>query len=114
MARSRAGPLGGRVRRSLWALLIFVAASGHAEVDDLDQFRPVELEDTRPLEFRKAEWQMGAAFARRREGPDRYDFPVEVSWGAAPNLELSLQSVWTAPPHEAEEPRRAGDLSATL
>lgn len=77
---------------------------------NLDEGRPLRLEDAYPVAAGEWTVEAGAGFTRQRQGPDRGFFPVEVLYGALPNLQLGLGSTLSTDPHEIDEPTKSGDL----
>lgn len=77
---------------------------------NLDEGRPLRLEDAYPIA--SGEWavEAGAGFTVQRRRADRAFFPVEVLYGAYPNLQLSVGSTITTDPRELDDPTKSGDL----
>lgn len=77
---------------------------------NLDENRPLRLEDPYPIATGEWAIEAGAGFTLQRRGSDRGAFPVEILYGAVPNLQLGIGSTLSTAPHEVEEQTRSGDL----
>jgi hypothetical protein len=96
-------------------LLAVVVPPAHAiDHKNLDEGRPLRLEDAYPIA--SGEWaiEAGAGFTLQRQGADRGFFPVEILYGAVSNLQVGLGSTLSTDPHEADEPTKSGDLQASV
>ena len=99
------------------ALAIIAAAVALAEAVDhknLDEGRPVRLEDAYPIAHGEISIETGAGFALLKHGPPnaRGFFPIEVLYGALPNLQLGVGSTLFTDPHETDDRPKSGDLRA--
>ena len=95
---------------------IMTAAAGVAEAVDhknLDEGRPVRIEDAYPIAQHEISVETGAGFALIKRGPNRGVFPIEVLYGALPNLQVGLGSVLFTDPHDIEDRPKSGDLGAS-
>jgi hypothetical protein len=77
---------------------------------NLDEGRPLRLEDAYTVATGEWALEAGAGFTLQRRGPDRGFFPIEVLYGALPNLQLGLESSLSTDPHAVDEPTKSGDL----
>ncbi len=77
---------------------------------NLDEGRPLRLEDAYPVAT--GEWTIegGAGFTFQRRTSDRAFVTLEALYGALPNLQLALGSRLFTNPHDIDEPARSGDL----
>lgn len=84
--------------------------AGAVDHKNLDENRPLRLEDAYPIA--SGEWavEAGAGFTLQRRGPDRGVVSVEVLHGAAPNLQLGLGTTLSTRPHAIDEPTKSGDV----
>src|SRR5262249_37942824 len=57
--------------------------------------------------------ETGAGFALLKRGPNRGVFPIEVLYGALPNLQVGLGSVLFTDPHDIDDRPKSGDLRAS-
>jgi len=91
----------------LAGLPIGVSAIDH---DNLDEGRPLRLEDAYPIP--NGEWaiEVGAGLSVQRKSRTRGLFPLEVLYGLAPNLQLSLGTTLLTDPKQLEEQPKSGDL----
>jgi hypothetical protein len=101
------------------ALGFVVVAAGGAEAVDhknLDEGRPVRLEDAYPIAHGEVSIETGAGFALLRHGPPdaRGFFPIEILYGALPNLQLGIGSTLFTDPRETDDRPRSGDLRASV
>src|SRR5262245_6562928 len=77
---------------------------------NLDEGRPLRLEDAYAISTGEIALETGAGFSLLRRGPDRGFFPIEVLWGALPNFQISVGTTLSTDPHEIDEPAKSGDL----
>src|SRR5262245_15462747 len=92
---------------------IIAAMAGVAEAIDhknLDEGRPTRLEDAYPIAHQEIAIETGAGFALLNRGPNRGFFPIEVLYGALPNLQLGLGSTLFTDQHDIEDRPKSGDL----
>ena len=95
---------------------IITATAGVAEAIDhknLDEGRPVRIEDAYPIAQHEISVETGAGFALLNRGPARGVFPVEVLYGALPNLQVGLGSLLFTDPHDIDDRPKSGDLRAS-
>ena len=97
------------------ALWIIVAVAGGAEAVDhknLDEGRPVRLEDAYSIAHGEISIETGAGFALLKHGPPdaRGFFPIEILYGAFPNLQLAIGATLFTDPHETDDRPKSGDL----
>jgi len=96
----------------LMVLLVFGTA-GHVSALDhknLDEGRPLRLEDAYSIADGEFAIETGAGFTLERRGPARGVFPVELLYGAYPNLQLGIGTSLSTDPHDIEDPPKSGDL----
>jgi hypothetical protein len=106
------------MRKGLVVILlgIVAAAAGVAEAIDhknLDEGRPTRLEDAYPIAHGEISIETGAGFALLNRGPNRGVFPIEIVYGAIPNLQLGVGSTLFTDPHDIEDRPKSGDLRAS-
>jgi outer membrane putative beta-barrel porin/alpha-amylase len=93
------------------ATLLCAPATGYAiDHGNLDEGRPLRLEDAYAIAAGEIALETGAGFALLRRGPDRGFFPIEVLYGALPNLQIALGTTLSTHPHDIDEPVKSGDL----
>jgi hypothetical protein len=93
------------------ALLAGLPVSAYAiDHDNLDEGRPLRIEDAYPIA--NGEWavEMGAGFSAQRQSRTRGFFPIEVLYGLAPNLQMSLGTTLFTDPRQIEGQTKSGDL----
>ena len=100
--------------RTITAVLLILSAGviPAAAIDhkNLDENRPLRLEDPYPIATGEWAIEAGAGFTLRRRGSDRGIFPVEILYGALPNLQLGIGTTLSTSPHQVEEQMKSGDL----
>jgi hypothetical protein len=77
---------------------------------NLDEGRPLRLEDAYPIATGEIAVEAGAGFTLQRKGPDRALFPVEILYGAVPNLHLGVGTTLSTDPRDISEQTKSGDL----
>jgi hypothetical protein len=93
------------------ALLMAVTPVANAiDHKNLDEGRPLRLDDAYAIASGELAVEVGAGFALERRGPDRGVFPLEVLYGAFPSLQLGLGTTLLTGPHEVHEQTKSGDL----
>jgi hypothetical protein len=98
---------------ALLLLLLVLGAAGQTYALDhknLDEGRPLRLEDAYSIADGEFAIETGAGFALDRRGPARGFFPVELLYGAYPNLQLSVGTSLSTDPHRIEDRPKSGDL----
>ncbi len=78
--------------------------------DNLDEGRPLRLEDAYPIA--QGEWALetGAGLLAHRNSQARGQFVAEILYGLAPNLQVSLGTTFLTDPKRIEEQTKSGDL----
>ena len=94
----------------LATLLLVPAIAFAIDHGNLDEGRPLRLEDAYAISTGEIAVETGAGFALLRRGPDRGFFPLEVLYGALPNLQISIGTTLSTHPHDIDEPVKSGDL----
>lgn len=95
------------------ALLLVLAAIGTAYAIDhgnLDEGRPLRLEDAYPIGHGEFAIEAGAGVTLQRRGADRGLFPIELLYGAFPNLQVGIGTALSTDPHEIDDRPKSGDL----
>ena len=93
------------------ALLAGLSASAYAiDHDNLDEGRPLRLEDAYPIA--SGEWavEMGAGLSAQRKSRTRGFFPFEVLYGLVPNLQVSIATTLFTDPRLIEGQTKSGDM----
>jgi len=94
----------------LSALLFAPATALAIDHGNLDEGRPLRLEDAYAISTGEIALETGAGFSLLRRGPDRGFLPIEVLYGALPNLQVSLGTTLSTHPHDIDEPIKSGDV----
>lgn len=77
---------------------------------NLDEGRPLRLEDAYAISTGEIALETGAGFSLLHRRPDRGFFPIELLYGALPNFQLSLGTTLSTDPHGIDEPPKSGDV----
>ncbi|MBI1733998.1 MAG: transporter [Candidatus Rokubacteria bacterium] len=77
---------------------------------NLDEGRPLRLEDAYSIAHGELAVEVGAAGVFARRGPNRAVLPLEIVYGALPNLHLALGTQLSTDPHAIDEQTKSGDL----
>jgi hypothetical protein len=98
---------------TLFIFFPVVFAIGVYAIDhkNLDENRPLLLEDAYAIAHGEWVLESGAAYNVEREGSNRGEFPLEILYGALPNLQLGLGTELTTSPHQVDEQAKSGDLN---
>lgn len=92
--------------------LLAALAPGMYAIDhkNLDDGRPLRLEDA--YSIASGEWavEAGAGFTLQRRSADRSVFPMQLLYGAYPNLQVELGTTLSTDPREIDEQTKSGDL----
>lgn len=107
------------MRRLVPAAVLFLALTGPGvalaiDHKNLDEGRPLRLEDAYSIAHGEIALEVGAAGIFPRRGPDRAVVPVEILYGAFPNLQVSLGTQLSTDPRAIEEPAKSGDLHLSV
>jgi hypothetical protein len=104
------------MQRLITAAMLLALCVGSAEAIDhgnLDEGRPLRLEDAYPVAHGEIAVEAGAGFTLLRRGPNRALFPVEILYGALPNLQIGVGSLLSTDPHALDDRPKSGDLRAS-
>lgn len=77
---------------------------------NLDEGRPLRLEDAYPIASGELAVEAGAGFTLERRGADRGVFKLEILYGAVPNLQLGLGTTLSTDPRDIDDQTKSGDL----
>jgi hypothetical protein len=94
------------------AMMVLLTAGPVYGIDhkNLDEGRPLRLEDAYPISHGEIALEVGGGFRVVRGGPDQGFFPIEVLYGALPNFQVGVGSTLFTDPHEVDERPKSGDL----
>jgi hypothetical protein len=81
---------------------------------NLDEGRPLRLDDAYAISTGEIAVEIGVGFTLQRRGADQGVFPVELLFGALPNLQIGIGSVLFTDPREIDEPTKSGDLEVSV
>ena len=104
-----------RVVITIWlALLVGLPLTALAiDHDNLDEGRPLRLEDAYPIAAGEWALETGAGLSAQRKSRARGLFPVEVLYGLAPNLQVSIGTTLLTDPKQIEGQAKSGDLQVS-
>src|SRR5262249_39887394 len=94
------------IRVATITLFAVLAAVGNAYAIDhknLDEGRPLRLEDAYPIAHGEFAIEAGAGFTLQRRGPDRGVFPLELLYGALPNPPGGVGTFLSTHPREIHD-----------
>jgi hypothetical protein len=93
-------------------LSLFITAAPTWAVDhnNLDEGRPLQVEDAYPIAYGELSAETGVRVSYNRHGNDRVAFPMELLYGAYWNLHLGLGSTLFTSPQTIDDPEKSGDL----
>jgi hypothetical protein len=97
---------------AIFCLALFTSARPACAIDhkNLDENRPIRLEDAYPISSGEIAVEAGGGFKLVRRGADHGFFPVELLYGALPNLQIGVGSVLLTDPREIDDRPKSGDL----
>jgi outer membrane putative beta-barrel porin/alpha-amylase len=97
--------------RYLLAVLLLVPVSAEAiDHKNLDEGRPLRLEDAYAIATGEIALEAGAGFTLQRRGPDHGVFPIELLYGALPNVQIGVGMTLATEPRKVDEPTKSGDI----
>jgi hypothetical protein len=96
--------------RSFLVICLVAAPVWAADHNNLDEGRPLRLEDAYPIAYGELSAETGARVSLNRQSPDRVTFPVELLYGAYRNLQVGVGSTLATAPHTIDEAEKSGDL----
>jgi hypothetical protein len=93
-------------------LSLFIPAAPTWAVDhnNLDEGRPLQMEDAYPIAYGELSAETGVRGSHNRHEDDRVAFPIELLYGAYWNLHLGLGSTLATSPQTIDDPEKSGDL----
>ena len=92
------------------ALILSPVSALAIDHKNLDEGRPLRLEDAYSISTGEIAVEAGAGLTLQRRGPDRGVFPLEVLYGAFPNFQIGVGTILSTDPHEIDERPKSGDL----
>jgi hypothetical protein len=103
-----------RIATAVLLVLLIGAAPAYAiDHKNLDEGRPLRLDDAYAISTGEIAVEAGAGFRLSRHGADQGFFPVEVLYGALPNFQIGIGSTIFTDPHEVDDRPKSGDLHLT-
>src|SRR5262245_9068463 len=92
-------------------LMAFTVGTAYAiDQKNLDEGRPLRLDDAYAISTGEVEVEAGAGVKVPRHGAARGVFPLEILYGALPNLQVGIGTTLTTDPRTVDEPAKSGDL----
>jgi hypothetical protein len=104
------------IKRVLVFVLTLAAAAGEVYAIDhtnLDETRPLRLEDAYALAEGEIALEAGGGFTLQRRGPNRGLFPAEILYGAYPNLQVGIGTPLSTDPRDIDDRPKSGDLQVS-
>lgn len=95
-------------------LMLLPGATLAIDHKNLDEGRPLRLDDAYAISTGEIAVEMGAGFTLQRRGADQGVFPVELLFGALPNLQIGIGTVFFTDPREIDEPTKSGNLDVSV
>ena len=92
------------------AVLLFVSSSKAIDHSNLDEGRPLRVEDSYPIASGEFAVEFGMGYVVQRRGSDDAFFPVEVLYGIFPNAHVAIGTTLSTDPDGVDESDRSGDL----
>ena len=77
---------------------------------NLDEGRPLRLDDAYSIATGEIAVEAGVGFTLQRRGSNRGFFPVELLYGAFPNLQVGIGTSLSTDPREIDDRPKSGDL----
>jgi hypothetical protein len=103
-----------RITTATAALIVVVLMTAPAWAIDhknLDEGRPLRLEDAYAISTGEIAVEGGAGFRLLRRGSDQGVFPIEVLYGALPNFQIGVGTTLFTSPHDLDDRPKSGDLA---
>src|SRR5687768_7812177 len=94
----------------LAAVLLVPLSAAAIDHKNLDEGRPLRLEDAYAISTGEIAVEAGAGFTVRRRGATRGVFPLELLYGALPNVQIGVGTTLSTDPRDIDEPMKSGDL----
>jgi hypothetical protein len=92
------------------ALLAGLTPAFAIDHDNLDEGRPLRLEDAYSIAAGEWALETGAGLSAQQKSRARGVFPVDVLYGLAPNLQVSVGTTLLTDPKQIEGQTKSGDL----
>jgi hypothetical protein len=93
-----------------FTILVAVAPTSAIDHKNLDEGRPLRLEDAYPISSGELAVEVGGGFRLARRGADQGFFPVELLYGALPNFQVGVGTTLFTDPDEVDDRPKSGDL----
>jgi len=90
--------------------LVFIPTAGAIDHSNLDEHRPLRIEDPYPIAHGEIAIEAGLGGTLDRKRENRGLARAEFLWGALPNMHVAVGSFFSSDPHEVEEPEKSGDV----
>ncbi len=99
-----------RLYRLLLLFLSLAAPAWAVDHNNLDEGRPLRIEDAYPIAYGEISAEAGAQINHLRRGRDRVSFPLEILYGAYWNLHVGMGATLATQPHSIDEGEKSGDI----
>jgi hypothetical protein len=95
---------------ALLLLLLGSSAARGLDHGNLDEDRPLRMEDAYPIAQGELALEGGFGFTVERHASDRALFPFEILYGAWTGLQVGAGTVLSTDPHDIDDTHKSGDL----
>ena len=95
---------------ALTVVPLAVAPAAALDHKNLDEHRPLRLEDAYAIAHGELAVEIGGGFRLARRGRDQGVFPIELLYGALANVQLGVGTTVFTDPHEVHDRPKSGDL----
>ena len=97
---------------AIFLVVSFAAVGAVSAIDhtNLDEGRPLRIEDAYPIANGEIAVEAGMGFVVPGRGSTRGGLPLEVLWGALPNLQVGVGTLLSTDPREIDDRPKSGDL----
>jgi hypothetical protein len=104
------------IKSLVMSMVVLAAAAGPCYAIDhknLDENRPLRLEDAYSISAGEIAIEAGGGFTLQHRGPNRGIFPIEILYGAFPNLQVGIGIALSTSPRDIEDHPKSGDLQVS-
>lgn len=81
---------------------------------NLDEGRPLLVQDAYPVSQGELVIETGAGFASQKRTSDHWFFPIQFVYGILPNTQLEVGTMFFTDPHDIDEPGKSGDMGISI
>lgn len=81
---------------------------------NLDEGRPLYIQDAYPVSQGELIIESGVGFRTRRRASDQWFFPIQFVYGILPNTQLEVGTTFFTSPHDNDGPGKSGDAGISI